>query len=65
MTTQNDQQDQSLTGQVRDQARHCPWPAVIFTPDLQPCPVLKQTFTYVYFYEVFYGPRLTNQSPIC
>ena len=29
-----------------------------------PCPALKQTFTFVYFYEVFYIPTLTKLSPI-
>ena len=35
MTGQNDRQDRSLTGQVRDQAGHCPnWLAVIFSPEI-------------------------------
>ena len=32
MTVQNDQQDESLTGQVRDQARHCPLTGRYFQP---------------------------------
>ena len=32
MTAQNDQQDQSLTSQVRDQARHCPLTGRYFQP---------------------------------
>ena len=34
MTGQNDRQDNSLTGQVRDQAGHCPFTWRYF----QPCP---------------------------
>ena len=33
MTGQNDQQDESLTGEVHDQAGHCP--AVILSPVLE------------------------------
>ena len=33
MTGQNDRQDRSLTGQVRDQAGHCPLTGVIFSPE--------------------------------
>ena len=32
MTGQNDWQDESLTGQVSDQARHCPWIGRYFQP---------------------------------
>ena len=32
MTGQNDRQDESLTGQVRDQAEHCPLTGRYFQP---------------------------------
>ena len=32
MTSQNDWQDESLTGQVRDQAGHCPLTGCYFQP---------------------------------
>ena len=32
MTGQNDRQDESLTGQVRDQAGHCPLTGRYFEP---------------------------------
>ena len=32
MTGQNDRQDESLTGQVRDQAGHCPLTGCYFQP---------------------------------
>ena len=32
MTGQNDRQDRSLTGQVRDQAGHCPLTSRYFQP---------------------------------
>ena len=33
MTGQNDRQDRSLTGQVHNQAGHCPLTAVLLSPD--------------------------------
>ena len=43
MTDQNDRQDESLIGQVRDQARHCPLTGRYF----QPCIVEKKAFKAV------------------
>ena len=51
MTGQNDRQDESLTGQVHDQAGHCPLTGRYF----EPCESNREFFlTQIYFF-LLYG----------
>ena len=67
MTSQNDQQDESLTGQAHDQAGHCPLTGRYFEPWTFSCTELKTHLLLwkpiIIITELFAIPNPTLWSP--